>query len=495
MLTTRESRAFVLVVAAASAVALVGARPFAGAWNDGSRLATVESLVDHGTLAIDDSVFVAVPAAGSPYHGAALDNGTLDKLLIDGHFYSDKSPVPALLLALLYQCLQTLFGLHVRQQPALFCYLMTIASSGVAYVVAVASVFRLGRPLRLALSTRLLLTASFSLATVAVVYTRQVNNHILLLGVAAALMLQLAYLAGEAQGGRIPRRRCILVGMLAGFGYSIDLGAGPGLLVCCGLLVAWRSRSAAALACFTLAALPWLVLHHAVNFAVGGTFGPANAVPEYFQYPGCPFSGNTLTGTWHHDGLGEFLVYALALLFGKQGFIGHNFPLFLAMCAPLLLLRRRPREWPELLCALVWCAGTWIVYAATSRNYSGANCSVRWLVPLLAPAYFGLAVLVRDEPRYRLDVALLSGWGTLLMAIAWCYGPWIPHMVPGLWPVQAAALLSWGVVAWRRKEKRETDGGNEGLVLVMASRSTVNSFDRDARQEYTPPARSAARRG
>jgi hypothetical protein len=392
--------------------------------------------------------------------------------------------------------LDTLFGLHVRQEPALFCYFMTVASSGVAFVVAVACVFQLGRALRLALSTRLLLTASFGLATVALVYVRQVNNHILLLGVAAALMLQLAYLAGEAQTGRVPWRRWLFVGTLAGFGYTIDLGAGPGLLVCCGLLVAWRGRSWTTVMLFALSALPWLVLHHAVNFAVGGTFGPANAVAEYFQWEGCPFHGKTMTGSWQHAGLGDFLLYALALLFGKHGFIGHNLPLFLAMLAPMLLLRHRPREWPELLCALVWCAGTWLIYSATSHNYSGANCSVRWFVPLLAPAYFALAVLLRGEPRYRLDVAVLSGWGAVLIGIAWYYGPWIPHMVPGLWPIVAAALVSWSVVAWRRRAKmRETSDTDRGLVIVMASQSSVHSFDRDPLADRVAPTHSVGRPG
>src|SRR5205085_626727 len=78
----------VLVVAAALAVAAVSARGYVGGWNDGSRLATVECLVDYHTLAIDRSVF---------------QPGTADKLLVAGHFYSDKSPVPAVLLAGVYQ--------------------------------------------------------------------------------------------------------------------------------------------------------------------------------------------------------------------------------------------------------------------------------------------------------------------------------------------------------------------------------------------------------
>ena len=43
---------------AAFAVAAAGAKPFASAWNDGSRLASVESLVTRGTFCIDESVFL-----------------------------------------------------------------------------------------------------------------------------------------------------------------------------------------------------------------------------------------------------------------------------------------------------------------------------------------------------------------------------------------------------------------------------------------------------
>src|SRR5580765_1702136 len=144
-----ERFALLLVLLVATFVAVVGIRPYAASWNDGSRLATVECLVDFGTLAIDDSIFVAVPPAGdpnkrNPYRGPALDKGTYDKLWIDGHFYSDKSPVPALLLAVVYQLLQWLCSLHVRINPGIFCWWMTAATSSVAYVAAVVCVFRLG---------------------------------------------------------------------------------------------------------------------------------------------------------------------------------------------------------------------------------------------------------------------------------------------------------------------------------------------------------------
>jgi len=453
-----------LVATAAIAVAIVGARSYAGGWNDGSRLATVESLVDYHTLSIDRSIFVQVPpgylsGAPGPYPAdepPLLLHGTQDKLLIGGHFYSDKPPVPALWMAALYQALQWSTGLRARERPDRFCYWMTLGSSGLAYVVAVWCIFQLGRALRLPLSLRLALTTSFGTATVALTYTRHVNSHILLLGVAAALFLGLARTAEDAHAGRTSWPRLLGLGTLAGLGYTIDLGAGPVFLACALAAIVYRCRGVTPVAAFALAALPWLALHHIVNYAVGGTFRPANTVAEYLQWSGSPFTPQNMTGAWNHT-LGHFLTYAAALLAGKRGFLGHNLPLLLALPGIVALLSRRTPERPEVVSAGCTFGGTWLLYALWSTNYSGPAASIRWFVPLLAPGYYVLAVFLREHPRYRGDFTILSAWGAVIAALMWWKGPWMKQMVPLFWPLQAAALLSWmlwGVVRRGRGASR-----------------------------------------
>jgi len=49
--STAWSRTEVCILLACLGVAAISARPFAGGWNDGSRLAAVESIVDRHTLA------------------------------------------------------------------------------------------------------------------------------------------------------------------------------------------------------------------------------------------------------------------------------------------------------------------------------------------------------------------------------------------------------------------------------------------------------------
>jgi hypothetical protein len=447
----------VVVVAVAAVLTGLSARPYAGCWNDGSRLATVECLVDEHTLAIDHSVFVLVPRPPHPAPYPADEpglrqHGTLDKLFIAGHFYSDKSPVPAVLLAGCYRVWQWGTGWTARTHPEEFCRAMTLASSGLAYVLGVFAVYRLGGLLRLGLGLSVALTASFCLATVALPYSRHVNNHILLLGVSSWMAVGVAGLT-EGETATSPWGRLLALGTLAGLGYTIDLGVGPVMLLAAGLLVAGRCRRFGPGLAFASAALPWLVLHHALNYAVGGSWKPANALPENFRWPGSPFHAGNLTGAWPHQGLVSFLLYAGSMLFGKRGFLGHNLPLFLLLPAAGVLVRQRRRERPGVLWALACCVGTWILYASTSNNSSGQCLSIRWFVPLLAPAYYLLALWLRQQPRARAPFLVLSAVGGMEV-LRMGEGPWSKHMVPSFWLLQEVALVGWGCCHWlvRREE-------------------------------------------
>src|SRR4051812_35010027 len=158
------------LAAVALVVAAVGARPYAGGWNDGSRLAAVESLVDRGTLAIDDSVFFA---------------GTQDKLFVRGHFYSHHPAVPSLLLAGVVKPLTWLGLPQPGDRPDVFAWVVTVLLSGVGYAVAVGCLAALGRRVGLTPGVRLLWLAAFALATFAPTYTRHANAHAAQLGVVA----------------------------------------------------------------------------------------------------------------------------------------------------------------------------------------------------------------------------------------------------------------------------------------------------------------------
>jgi hypothetical protein len=200
------------------------------------------------------------------------------------------------------------------------------------------------------------------------------------------------------------------------------------------------------------------MLHHSLNYSIGGTIGPANAVTAYLDWPGSPFVAQTITGAWNHPSLTRFVLYLLDLLFGKRGFVWHNLPLFWALIAapPIWWLKRRER--PELLHAFAWSIGTWLLYGATSTNSAGVCCSIRWLVPLLAPGYLALAILLRDRPDLGSDFLLLSAWGAIYSAVTMVGGPW--HEINPLvnWLLVAGAGVSWLLLRrfWRSRAMSAT---------------------------------------
>lgn len=440
-----------LVAVATVGVVAVSALPYAGSWNDGSRLATVECLVEYRTFAIDHSIYLNVPSAAdpdaaNPYNPASpsLQCGTGDRIFVGGHYYSHKSPVPAILMAGFYHLLR-IGGLTAARHPGWFAWMMCFGSSGAACVLAVVGLFLLSGVLGLSVRMRLALTVSMLFSTTAVVYSRQVNDHILLLALVVWLLLGFTRLAQDRSSPLL----LVGLGTIAGLAYSVEMGAGPLLLLCGFGMVALHCRRVAPLAVFSLAALPWVGLHHLVNWSIGGTFVPAASVPEFFRWPGSPFDASTMTGTWKHADVTAFLVYASELLVARRGFLGHNLPMLLALPAIVWALRRRGPERSTAAFAVGWSVAVWLLYAAGSNNYAGCCCSIRWLVPLLGPGYFLIALLLRDRPEYLADLVWLSLCGVLPTLFSWWVGPWTTLMLPGLRALQLVALLGWATLRWR----------------------------------------------
>jgi hypothetical protein len=208
-----------------------------------------------------------------------------------------------------------------------------------------------------------------------------------------------------------------------------------------------------------------VALHHGVTYGFAHTLRPPQTVPAYFDYPGSEFHAGNLTGLWNHASLAAFAGYSWLLLFSTRGFILTNMPLLLALPAGLLLLWRPRPERPLLWLGALWAAGTWLVYGALSTNSSGVCCSIRWFVPLLAPAYLALAVLLRDHPSYRLDLLLLSAWGARLTWLMWNDGPWGYagwQESDTYWLILTGALATWAAcraACWvwgRRRHQRPT---------------------------------------
>jgi ADP-heptose:LPS heptosyltransferase len=409
------------IVALAALLAVAGARPHVGSWNDSSRLAAVESLVERGTLSID----------GSPF----ADTG--DRLFIRGHFYSDKPPVASALLAGVYRTGMA-FGLpSPSRRPDVFCWFLTAFFCGGSLVVALLCLWRVGQQVGLDGWPLTAWLASAAFATFALAYTRHVNNGAITLAAVAAVCA----LGCEMALSGVTAWRLIGLGTLAGVGFNLDYGCGPFLVLACLALAWWPRRSLGDVLIVGLVALPWVAAALGLHYAIGGTIKPLNMVAEYSRWPGGSFDESNLTGFWRHTPAG-FVRYAASMLFGKKGLVTHNLPLWLTLPALTMLWKRGPLR-PALATMLGWCAASWLMYAALSDNSGGAALAGRWFVPMLAPLYLLLAVYLRERPGAIWPLLALSAFGVVMAAMMFSMGPWTGRMVPLLWPINALALASW----------------------------------------------------
>jgi len=432
-------------LALATAVALLSARPYADGFNDGSRLATVESLGERGTFCIDDSLFVRPsfhPGRSNPYNprieGVRVV-GTLDKVRIDGRFYSDKPPVPALLSGGCYRLWLDCGGAPARDAIGGFCYWWTVLASGVPFAIAVFAMCRTARDLGFPPLWQLLFAASFAGCTLALVYTRHLNGHIQLLATAAVVCWQLVRLAVDPS-----QTRLILMGASAGLGFTLDLAIGPILFGLVLLAVVGTTRSIRSVGLFSASALPFSALHFALNYGLGSTFVPLGSVMEYLDYPDSAFGPHNATGNWKHGSITAFAGYAFALLFGERGFLAFHPTLWLALPAAVWLWLKADRFRRIVLAiAISWPLLSWALYSATSNNHSGSCCSIRWFVPLLAPGYLTLGLLLKEHPRFRTDFLWLSAVGGAVTSKSFEGGPWEHISADEFVPTLAVGLAGW----------------------------------------------------
>ena len=445
-----------------AALVLVSIRPYAGGWNDSSRLAAIESLGEHGSFIIDDSIFVRVPpelverglSPVDPAQPLLVEHGTMDKLFINGHFYSDKPPLVSVLLGGVYRLWLTAGGPRFAERPDVTIRMMTLLTSGLAYMVAIWCWYRLALLRGWSRPVRLLLVAGFALGTIAVPYVEQVNAHEMYLGVMSAVMLQLEQIRRALAERRPCLGRLLLLGTLGGLGYNLDPGLAPGIALALFGWVVWRVRHPVTVFWFVCSTLPWVASHHVLNHAIGGTWiTPINANPEYFNFPNSPFNGTNITGFWRHTPL-KFALYLPDLLFGKQGFFTHNLPMMLAVfCLPRMIWRRQLTG--EQVAGLVFAGLGYLSYAILSKNHGGACCSVRWFVPFLAVGFVIIGDFLAWKPEYLREQIILTLGGLVLGASMSWAGPWTMRLVPGFWPIMGVTMLLFAISGFSRRPRQQ----------------------------------------
>src|SRR5512136_260183 len=101
-------------------------------WNDSSRLATIDSLLERGTWQIDESPFAQV---------------TWDKVFLNNHFYSSKPPLFEAAAVIPYSLMYYLLGVKLQVAPCQageFCAYqwLTFIMVGIPSAIMIALLYR-----------------------------------------------------------------------------------------------------------------------------------------------------------------------------------------------------------------------------------------------------------------------------------------------------------------------------------------------------------------
>ncbi len=356
------------------------------AGNDATRFAVIRAVAEQNTLAIDGKVFRSV-----------------DRTVIDGKVYSDKPPVPALAIGLLYKIPHYLFGLNFEDHYGLSIYLVNgLLFTGINLAIYFCFLAAL-RPLAGNNAVKYLFALTLALGSWLFSYAVIVNNH-----TPSALLLLGWFLALRAN-------RPLAAGLLAGIALTVEIPVGAMLGLTGGLfyLAAWRQEgNPQGLLRFGAGAVAMILLGAAVNYLGYGT-----VLPLYLHHSGGTFN---IAGGFAEK---NFLEYAWEALFGNRGVFSYQ-PLALLALPVFFGFGGRGLDRPERALAAATAAIT-AFYLLFTNEYGGPAYGFRYLVAVLPAlwyfaARFALAEMMTPVRRAVLIALALIG---LVTALVGTYSP------------------------------------------------------------------------
>ena len=346
-------------------------------WNDRSRMAAIQSLVERNDWRIARSDFAPL---------------TFDKVFIKGHFYSDKTPTLSWIGAGVYSVLRNMFG--VRLSPCmgsstpLGYYGLTVLLIGSSAALLLVLFMGFMRLLQVGVVASFGLTALLGFATEIFPYSLVFNHHLPSTAAIFGSFVALHY-ARRAAGSR----QCVLLlvaGFLAGLAATFDLLAG---IFAGGLFALALMRFRRQTLLFVLGAFVPIALMIALDYQMIESPWPPYMAPNGYKYPGSRFP-DTVAGLSPPR---DPLSYVFAMLVGNHGLLAYCPLLFFALAGLFNVARNRQHPlWLDGVVVLACSIGL-IVYLGTSTsNYGGNAYGVRYLlVPL--PLLF---VFTIDAPPF-----------------------------------------------------------------------------------------------
>jgi hypothetical protein len=347
-------------------VALLLVMPKVRGWNDASRMATVQSLVEKQTFVIDKSVFV----------------NTNDKVYINEHYYSDKPTIPSIMGAIIYLPLFHL-GIKLDYGWNFAYYLITLFTVKVFWLMGLSAFYSALEFCNIKDRNRLWLTFALGIASLHFTWSSTFNNHSL----AASQLIIGFYLLLKSRQSVSVKRNLFYAGFFISLAGTVDAPTAAfyvGFLFYILINSNLRRQTLFYLIPLMLTVLPAL----SVNYYISGSVIPVQINRNAFEYPGSPWvSSDGLSGVKANQGI-FFLVYSFSSLLGPKGFLLYNPLLFIALPYLIREIRKgQPFRQEALVISLVSLIFVFYYFLFTD-SYGGWSYSIRWFVPLLPLLFF-----------------------------------------------------------------------------------------------------------
>lgn len=337
--------------------------------NTGSRFATVESIVDYGTYSIDKSSY----------------RFTIDKVQINGKYYSSKPPLLPTYAAGFYWAFEKVTGKTFAKNESDTVEFCTFWTGWLSHLVTLLYFFAFCRRLFTRPIAILAALSSVCFSYLGAGFATTMNNH----SAAAAFALAGFYHAYRARTeAEKPLRHYVFSGLFLGFLPGLDLPSSI-ISAAIGLYLLTHDYKRTLLA-FLPAALPGIGTHLYLTHMATGSFLPVYLRRDLYKY-----AGSYWTRAGGIDALHEPKhIYAFHMLLGHHGLFSMTPLFFLSLIELVRNLRRKATYFREAL-VVTAIAVLWLTfYIFRSNNYGGWSVGVRWLVPLmpLLLLFFGIWV-------------------------------------------------------------------------------------------------------
>ena len=376
-------------------VSLVTINPQINGWNEASRMALTQSLVENHSFSIEKSTFIE----------------TGDKVFIDGHFYSDKPPLPAMLAAVVYWPLYQL-GIKLDYGWNLAYYLILLFTVKLLWVGGVLSFYKTLNYFSRDKSLRLWYALIFAFSSLGLTWSATFSSA----GMATSVLSigLMFYFIFAKKGGN---SNALLSGLFFGLATAFDAVMGI-FFLCFAVLIFLKDRRS--ILPFLLGVSLPLGVHLTINYSFARTFLPVQFHPQYFLYEG---------SVWHQgmhmSSIPAALSYGFWSLFGVRGFLWYNPLLFLLIPALIRRMKQGVDNNRESRAIGVAVLMLFIVYALFTQNYGGWGYSIRYLVSVLPFFYIYLGDIhgrLQTQSQRRLFQSLVAL--STLLAIVGLINPW-----------------------------------------------------------------------